>query len=101
MSIEVSEAIYEGDTQIGTQTRKFTRLGQCSLDFDCAKLNCCGDCEFLQKVKGKKECQAPADWDCGAKNSPTVHHWLQQTYWTRGEPKCSFTFKEEAVEVAT
>ena len=77
---------------------KYRRVGECNRLYACARLNCCGDCEHLTEDNGIGVCLSwDSDWDCGGKKTPdgpTVEHWLQQTYWRRGEPRCSFWFEE-------
>jgi len=76
--------------------KRYRRIGECNRRYDCARLNCCGDCEYLNDENGVGVCTVyHSDWDCGGRlEAPTLQHWLQQTYWSRGEPKCSFSFIE-------
>lgn len=73
--------------------RKYKRLGECNRRYECAKLNCCGDCDELENREGIGYCKLEANKPETCKRSPTSTHWDQGAYWGRGID-CSYTFEE-------
>jgi len=99
----IKEAVYDGSGGTGklvsVKEKTVVRSGECNRKYDCAKLNCCGDCEYLEKRGVEAYCMLEPNKPETCKESPIYEHWRQQTYWNRGKSVCSFSFTEGKEEV--